>query len=169
MAAVDRVPATDRHDERRARSRRTARLELMTQGMDVVTDTAQRLAARERPQRLGDLLRLHDAVALAGQVLEDLTGALREPVAADRPLPAIHPDPAQRLDRQLRAGDPMRVRPPAAITSVTRTYVEQRAGAHSQRRGRHPDGAVRAPSRRINPDLRERLGLCTARRTRQPW
>src|SRR5260370_38430611 len=103
----------------------------------------QRLASRGRPQRLGDLFGLHDPVALTQQVLEDVTGTLLEPVAAQRSLAAVDPDATERLDRELGTFYPVRVGPAAAITGITRAPAAQDARPPPPRRRRHPHRAAR--------------------------
>lgn len=77
--------------------------------MDEVPDAGQRLAPGEWPQGLGYLFGLHDAVALADEVLENLAGPLLKPVPAQRALATVDPDSAQGLDRQLGFLDPVGV------------------------------------------------------------
>src|SRR3954466_144108 len=72
MAAIDRIAALDRDDERRAGPAGTVRLELLAQRVHEVADVAEALAPGTRPERLGDDVGRHHAVALADQVLEEL-------------------------------------------------------------------------------------------------
>ena len=59
--------------------------------------------ARPGPQRLGDLLGVDDAVALADQVLEDVPGPLLQPLAAQR-APRGCPRACGRTPRSAAAG-----------------------------------------------------------------
>ncbi len=150
---VDRVPALDGGDERRGRALRPVGLELVAQCVDEVADVVQRGRPRTRPERLGDLLGVDHAVALADEVLEDVSRPLLEPLAAERPLGAVHVHPAEGGDPQPRPADPVRVATPAPVAGVAGAKVEQRA-AIAERGGGHPQRAHAAGTARVDPDLR---------------
>ena len=156
---VDRVPALDGGDERRGRALRPVGLELVAQCVDEVADVVQRGRPRTRPERLCDLLGVDHAVALADEVLEHVSRPLLEPLAAERPLGAVHVHPAEGGDPQPRPADPVRVATPAPVAGVAGAKVEQRA-AIAERGSGHPQRAHAAGTARVDPDLGQRgLGL----------
>src|SRR5207244_3328143 len=133
------------------------RLELLAQRVHEVADVAKALAPGAGPERLGDHVGRHHAVALADQVLEELPRALLEPLAAQRSLRRVDARAPERGDPKLRAAEPVRVTAPAAVARVTRAQVEDGGWPASDRGGGHPDRRdLPRPRRDVDSDLRQR-------------
>ena len=157
---IEHVAAPPGGDEPRLRPAGPLRLEPLPEHVHLVADAVPGHGPGLGPQRVRDLVARHHAVALADQVLEQLTGSLVEPFASHVEAVVLDPGPAERLDSERRRLDRRLGEgraPPIAVAGVIRAQVEDdaRLGHVDGRRG-HPDARV-AVSAQLYAHLGQRL------------
>src|SRR5262249_14772708 len=99
-APVELVAAVARGDERRGLMLAAVRLQTLAQEVDRLPDVGASGAARLGPEDLDQLVERDRAAAVADQVLQELAGAMAQPVAGQRALAALQARASERVDAQ---------------------------------------------------------------------
>ena len=161
---VERVAAARGEDEAAGAAPLALRLELAAQRVDVVAEAVAALArARLGPERLADLVAGDGAPPFADQELEQLAGALAEPVAADRPVGSLDREPSQGGDLEVGrlvggAAGPGRLGAPATVAGLAGAEVEDDLVAVGGGGGGDPGGALQRAGLDVHADLRQGRG-----------